>query len=300
MIDILKTNLRLFDGDGGASGAPAAGEGAQAATPAPGQQENNGENTQPATEQTPDRNAEYHEMLAKYKDLDDQRVQDIVKKRLKSAKANETRMNNQMSAIQEAVAPLFARYGVNDGDFSALRNAIDSDTEYWEQAADREGLTVQQYQERQNLIMRQRQFERQAAEYQAHMQAQRQVQAWKEEAEQLKAEYPDFDLETEMADDNFRSLVSVGKNGLPRMSLKAAYQAVHAQELISRAAQQAAQRESERVASTVRANGSRPRESGGAGEGVDNPGKIDVSKLTPKQIREYADRAKRGERITFT
>ena len=300
MIDILKTNLHLFDGDGGASGAPASGEGAQAATPAPSQQDNNGETAQTATEQTPDRNAEYHEMLAKYKDLDDQRVQDIVKKRLKSAKANETRMNNQMSAMQEAVAPLFARYGVNDGDFSALRSAIDSDTEYWEQAADREGLTVQQYQERQNLIMRQRQFERQAAEYQAHMQAQRQVQAWREEAEQLKGEYPEFDLETEMADDNFRSLVSVGKNGLPRMSLKAAYQAVHAQELISRAAQQAAQRESERVASTVRANGSRPRESGGAGEGVDNPGKIDVSKLTPKQMREYAERARRGERITFT
>lgn len=300
MIEIFKTNLHLFDGDGGASGAPAAGEGAQAATPAHSQQDNNGETAQTATEQTPDRNAEYHEMLAKYKDLDDQRVQDIVKKRLKSAKANETRMNNQMSAMQEAVAPLFARYGVNDGDFSALRSAIDSDTEYWEQAADREGLTVQQYQERQNLIMRQRQFERQAAEYQAHMQAQRQVQAWREEAEQLKGEYPEFDLETEMADDNFRSLVSVGKNGLPRMSLKAAYQAVHAQELISRAAQQAAQREAERVASTVRANGSRPRESGGAGEGVDNPGKIDVSKLTPKQMREYAERARRGERITFT
>ena len=300
MIDILKTNLHLFDGDGGASGAPASGEGAQAATPAPSQQENNGETAQTATEQTPDRNAEYHEMLAKYKDLDDQRVQDIVKKRLKSAKANETRMTNHISAIQEAVAPLFARYGINDGDYDALRNAIDSDTEYWEQAADREGLTVQQYQERQNLIMRQRQFERQAAEYQAHMQAQRQVQAWKEEAEQLKGEYPEFDLETEMADDNFRSLVSVGKNGLPRMSLKAAYQAVHAQELISRASQQAAQREAERVASTVRANGSRPRESGGAGEGVDNPGKIDVSKLTPKQMREYAERARRGERITFT
>lgn len=300
MIDILKTNLHLFDGDGGASGAPAGGEGTQAATPAPGQQENNGETAQTATEQTPDRNAEYHEMLAKYKDLDDQRVQDIVKKRLKSSKANETRMNNQMAAMNEAVAPLFARYGINEGDFSALRSAIDSDTEYWEQAADREGLTVQQYQERQNLIMRQRQFQRQAAEYEAHMQAQRQVQAWREEAEQLKGEYPDFDLETEMADDNFRSLVSVGKNGLPRMSLKAAYQAVHAQELISRAAQQAAQRESERVASTVRANGSRPRESGGAGEGVDNPGKVDVNKLTPKQIREYAERARRGERITFT
>lgn len=300
MFEIFKTNLHLFDGDGGASGAPASGEGAQAATPAHSQQDNNGETAQTATEQTPDRNAEYHEMLAKYKDLDDQRVQDIVKKRLKSAKANETRMTNHISAIQEAVAPLFARYGINDGDYDALRNAIDSDTEYWEQAADREGLTVQQYQERQNLIMRQRQFERQAAEYQAHMQAQRQVQAWKEEAEQLKAEYPDFDLETEMADENFRSLVSVGKNGLPRMSLKAAYQAVHAQELISRAAQQAAQRESERVASTVRANGSRPKESGGAGEGAGNPGKVDVSKLTSKQIWEYAERARRGEHITFT
>ena len=300
MIEILKTNLHLFDGDGGASGAPASGEGAQAATPAPSQQDNNGETAQPATEQTPDRNAEYHEMLAKYKDLDDQRVQDIVKKRLKSSKANETRMNNQMAAMNEAVAPLFARYGINEGDFSALRSAIDSDTEYWEMVADREGLTVEQSRERRELLMRQRQFQRQAAEYEAHMQAQRQVQAWREEAEQLKGEYPDFDLETEMADDNFRSLVSVGKNGLPRMSLKAAYQAVHAQELISRAAQQAAQRESERVASTVRANGSRPKESGGAGEGVGNPGKVDVSKLTSKQIWEYAERARRGEHITFT
>lgn len=295
MIDIFKTNLHLFDGEGGASGAPASGEGTQAATPAPSQQDNNGETVQPATEQTPDRNAEYQEMLAKYKDLDDQRVQDIVKKRLKSAKANETRMNNQMSAMQEAVAPLFARYGVNDGDFSALRSAIDSDTEYWEMVADREGLTVEQSRERRELLMRQRQFERQAAEYQAHMQAQRQVQAWKEEAEQLKGEYPDFDLETEMADENFRSLVSVGKNGLPKMSLKTAYQAVHAQELISRAAQQAAQREAERVASTVRANGSRPRESGGAGEGVDNPGKVDVSKLTKSERKAIAQKALRGE-----
>ena len=209
-------------------------------------------------------------------------------------------MNNQMAAMNEAVAPLFARYGINEGDFSALRSAIDSDTEYWEMVADREGLTVEQSRERRELLMRQRQFQRQAAEYEAHMQAQRQVQAWREEAEQLKAEYPDFDLETEMADENFRSLVSVGKNGLPKMSLKTAYQAVHAQELISRASQQAAQREAERVASTVRANGSRPKESGGAGEGVGNPGKVDVSKLTPKQIREYAERAKRGERITFT
>ena len=84
------------------------------------------------------------------------------------------------------------------------------------------------------------------------------------------------------------------------MSLKTAYQAVHAQELISRASQQAAQREAERVASTVRANGSRPKESGGAGEGAGNPGKVDVSKLTSKQIWEYAERARRGEHITFT
>lgn len=299
MFDIFKTNLHLFDGDGGASSAPAAAEGAPAESPATSQQEN-GENTQHATENTPDRNAQYQEMLAKYKDLDDQRVQDIVKKRLKSAKANETRMTNHISAMNEVLAPLFARYGVNDGDFSALKSAIDSDTEYWEQAADREGLTVQQYQERQNLILRQRQFERQAAEYETHMQAQRQVMAWREEAEQLRAEYPEFDLEAEMNDENFRSLVAVGRNGQPRMSLKAAYQAVHAQELISRAAQQAAQREAERVASTVKANGSRPSESGGTGEGVANPGKVDVSKLTPKQMREYADRARRGERITFT
>ena len=47
MIDIFKTNLHLFDGDGGASGAPASGEGAQAATPATSQQDN-GETAQPA------------------------------------------------------------------------------------------------------------------------------------------------------------------------------------------------------------------------------------------------------------
>ena len=54
MLEIFKTNLHLFDGDGSASGAPATGDGAQAATPAPSQQDNNGETTQPATEQTPD------------------------------------------------------------------------------------------------------------------------------------------------------------------------------------------------------------------------------------------------------
>lgn len=295
MFEIFKTNLHLFDADGASSSA----ESAQAETPAPSQQDN-GEITQPATENTPDRDAEYHKFLEQYKDLDDKRVQDIVKKRVKSAKANEARLGNQISAISEAVAPLFARYGLEDGDFGALRQAIDSDTDYWEQAADREGLTVQQYQERQNLLMRQRYYERQATEYEAHLQAQKQVQAWQAEAEELKTEYPDFDLETEMEDENFRSLVAVGRNGQPRMSLKSAYQAVHAQDLISQAAQRAAQQEAERVAATVRANGMRPKEGGGAGESVDNPGKIDVNKLTPKQMQEYAERARRGEHITFT
>ena len=296
MLDIFETNLHLFDGDGGTA---TAGQSAAAESPAVSQQET-GVTAPPATEQTPDRNAEYQKFLAQYKDLDDKRVQDIVKKRLKSSKANESSMNSQLSAISEAVAPLFARYGVSEGDYTSLRAAIDGDTAYWEQVADKEGLTVQQYQERQNLMMRQRQFERQAAEYQAHIKAQQQVQAWQAEAEQLKQEYPEFDLEMEMADDNFRSLVAIGKNGLPRMSLKNAYQAVHAQELITRAAQRAAKQEAERVSATVRANGSRPQESGGIGEGVENPAKVDVNKLTPKQIKEYAERARRGERITFT
>ena len=69
MLDIFETNLHLFDGDGGTA---TAGQSTAAESPAVSQQET-GVTAPPATEQTPDRNAEYQKFLAQYKDLDDKR-----------------------------------------------------------------------------------------------------------------------------------------------------------------------------------------------------------------------------------
>lgn len=128
--------------------------------------------------------------------------------------------------------------------------------------------------------------------------ANEQVAIWKQEAEHIKTLYPDFDLMQEIQNPLFASLIS-SKNQATRLSLKAAYEACHVEEMRQMAARQAAKTAEFNMIHSIRAGAHRPKEAGGGAEAAVAPGKIDIAKLTRTERQALERRAERGERITF-
>lgn len=128
--------------------------------------------------------------------------------------------------------------------------------------------------------------------------ANEQVAIWKQEAEHIKTLYPDFDLMQEIQNPLFASLIS-SKNQATRLSLQAAYEACHVEEMRQMAARQAAKTAEFNMIHSIRAGAHRPKEAGGGAEAAVAPGKIDIAKLTRTERQALERRAERGERITF-
>lgn len=128
--------------------------------------------------------------------------------------------------------------------------------------------------------------------------ANEQVAIWKQEAEHIKTLYPDFDLMQEIQNPLFASLIS-SKNQATRLSLKAAYEACHVEEMRQMAARQAAKTAEFNMIHSIRAGAHRPKEAGGGAQAAVAPAKIDIAKLTRIERQALERRAERGERITF-
>lgn len=295
--------LNLFEGEGGgaASGAtaPAAGEqstgdlsqvvyGKQDGQPqATAPQDTTQQSAADSANQTEERTKAYRDLIqGEYKDLYNQDVQKIVKNRLKGM--DELRQTN--ASQQEIIDRLSAKYGVTE--LSEIAAAIDNDSAMWEQEADKAGMTTEQYMKFQELQRQSQALMRQEQE-RVHMEQQRaQVDAWMKEADQVKQQYPMFDLEAEMGNERFRATLL---SGVPMID---AYRAMHFDELQNMTATTAARQAEAAVAASVRANGSRPVENGTRQQSAFTV-KSDVSKLTRQDRAEIARRVANGESISF-
>lgn len=314
---LMSVSLCLFDGGAGtgaaAAGAPAgdvtpgvnpadAGQGRAKAPKVvygkqvdiPAETNTEGEEIQAAAEGEPTtittsdtlqaKKAEFEKLISgDYKDMFDERVQGIINKRFKSAKqAEET-----VGKMQPLLDILGTKYGVEDGSVESIVKALENDTSFYEEAASAQGLSVEQYKhmqaiERENCMLRQT---REAAERQ--MQAEQTYNRWLQESETMKAQYPQFDFESEITNPDFMRLLSSG------VGVKAAYQATHMDDILGSAMQYTAQTVAKKQADAIRANAARPAENGISGQsGVIV--KNDVSKLTAADRREIAKRAAMG------
>lgn len=302
--------LDLFEGGaagaaGGSAGAtggtaPAAGEqgtgdlskviyGKQESAPAP---ESTGQTTQQsdadsATPTTEERTKAYRDLIqGEYKDLYNEDVQRIVKGRLKGYDD----LKKTSASQQEIIDRLAAKYGVTDlGEIAA---AIDNDSGMWEQEADKAGMTTEQYMQFQQLQRQNASLIREEQARAEQEQRNRKLNEWMQEAEGVRQMYPSFDLEREVSNDRFRSMLL---SGVPMAD---AYRAMHFEEIQNQTAVNAARQAETAVAANVRANGSRPVENGTRTQSAFTV-KSDVSKLNKKDRAEIARRVARGERISF-
>ena len=222
-----------------------------------------------------------------YKDAFSAEVQSIINRRFKETKG----LQEQLGAQQPVLDKLMARYGIQNGDISALDKAIDSDDSLWSQAAEDAGMTVEQYRRIQNMELENMRLKRAQQENIARMMAQRQVEAWNQQAQELKADYAAFDLNAELENPTFKAMLKAGA------SMRNAYEAIHLEEIKAGIARQAGDSREKQVTDNIRARGQRPAEGSGSGSGITYSS--DPGKLTPQQREELARRAERGERISF-
>lgn len=302
---LFKANLSLFDGEGAAQTGSADGtgeannnnavvagqqSGAAIRTDATEKKTDAGSKDEggvPITSNTLDaRRAEYQKLIGEYKDLYEADTQKILNRRFKEFKTLQQK-NDEAKPIMEM---LMGRYGVEDA--AALQEALESDEDYWQQAAYDAGMDVPQYMEFNRLKRENKAFVEAQAEREGMEKANKQLAEWNLQAEAVKQKFPNFNLEEEIQNEDFVRLLG---NHIP---IEHAYKILHFDELMNDQITKTQASAESRVVENIRANGQRPIEAGLNSQNAISS-HVDVSKLNKKQRAEIAKRAARGESITF-
>lgn len=274
-LKLLTAVLNLFDGEGapGAS-SPDAGESMGESVNA----EAGDADQQKAPEKVPFKDLINGEYKAEF--------DEIFKRRLKDHKELQKKVADQ----DNVMSMLMGKYKVDD--LESLTKAIEDDDAMWESAAYEAGMTTEQYKAYQKLERENSRLRQAEQQIEAERQAQQQVAKWQAEAVDLKNQYPDFDLEQELLNDNFRDLLTRGIN------MDAAYKVAHFNDLMNGAVYNAAVSTEKKITDNIRAKGNRPVENGTTSQSAFTI-KSDPTKWTKKDRAEIARRAARGEKITI-
>ena len=238
----------------------------------------------------PDRNAEWQKLITgEYKEQFQRQVQGIIDKRFARYKGMEENAG-KTAALLEKVA---ARYGLDGGDLEAIGQAIDSDRKFLQEQADKAGMTVEQYRTYSQALRENRALRQEAESRQRDAAVQQQIAQWQQQAEQVKQIYPTFDMDTEMRNQNFVSMLKSG------VDMRTAYQSAHFDELMRGGMQYATAAAQAQTARNIQARGQRPME-GAAGGNAAVVTKSDVTKLSKADREEIARQVMRGKKITFS
>lgn len=293
-------DLQLFAEGGDTGGAEATGGNATVAASKGGNDLSNvqygiGEGEQVASvqnesnpQQTVDREAEFEKLIkGDFKEQYDKRVQSTIQSRLRGTKATVAR-DAAFAPVRDMLAQ---KYGVKADDAEAMLRALEADDAFISAEAERMGVDNETARrvmrmERENAALR-RQME-ESARLEA---INKQLRQWHGEAEQVKQVYPSFDLEAELANDEFTALL---KNNV---SMRTAYEVIHNGEIMPAAMQFTAQRVEEKLTKKI-ASGNRVAENG-MGSQSRAVHKSKVSQLSDADINEVIRRVQRGEKIRF-
>ena len=221
-----------------------------------------------------------------YKDVYQENFQQIFDRRFKQVKG----MEAELASHKEVVDMLKSRYGVDD--VAKVKTALAEDTEYWESVAEEHGMTVDQYHAMQKLEQENKELKAMRQREIGQQQFQQQIDAWYQEAAQVKELYPSFDFKTEAQNPQFLSLLKSG------VGVEHAYKMIHFDELTQNAARVAAQTADAQAQAKIRQKASRPSENGTSSKTAVVV-KDNVSNLTRKERAEIARRVARGEKISF-
>lgn len=217
-----------------------------------------------------------------YKDQYTEATQQIINRRFKETET----LRSKVDEYQPLIDMLMTRYDKTD--IKGIMESLDNDNAYWENVADELGMTVEQAKQFQKMKRENEVFQRQREEEINNKKIKSQVDEWVKEGIALKEKYVNFNLESELENQEFVRLL---KANVP---MEHAYKLIHFDEIIANNSLTTERA----VVENIRARGSRPQENGTNAQSAFTV-KDDVSKLTKEDRKKIAERAARGEVITF-
>jgi len=227
--------------------------------------------------------AEFERLIkGDYKEFYEERIKENLSRRFRE----NARIKEQNAQNSEIVELLFDKYNVES--IGELKNAIESDNAYLAAQADKRGISIEDYKYIRRLESENKRYMARERQFNAAAKANEAVEKWYSESMTLKESYPEFDIFSEAKNPSFVSLIKSG------IDLKTAYEAVHHNELVEKAARDA----EKKTTDAIRQRAMRPAENG-ISSGSSAILKNNVSSLSAKEREEIARRAARGEKITF-
>ena len=220
-----------------------------------------------------------------------QRVQQAIQQRFR----NQKDFQKQLDSYSPIMQALGAKYGIDPGDVEGITKKLTDDDSLYAEEASKRGLPVSTYKTLVQLESRNKQLEAQRQQSAEERARQEHFQRLAQQAEELKAQFPDFDLMKEIeSNPRFVRMTAPGVG----MSVQEAYYAIHGQEIQRQSMQYAAQQAGKRIADSVRAGASRPMENGMGNRQPVQMG-VDIEHMDAKTRAEYRRRIKAGEKIDF-
>lgn len=221
-----------------------------------------------------------------YKDEHEAYIKETVGERLKKYKGIE-----EVNATQKALLDVVAnKYGVNtesENYLQELAEKIDADDSYYENYAFEHGISNEEARRRVTMERKATQYDAIQAEKERQEQARQQVMTLRQNAEKTKAQFPQFDLDTEMQNEKFRRLCAVN-NG----DTTSAYMACHWNEIIPATVQMASRQIQSQTAQAVASNKSRPIENG-ISSTAPSVVQQDFRNMSLADLRKYAEEQRR-------
>ncbi len=232
---------------------------------------------------------EFEDLIkGRFKSAFHNKTQGIINERFKNAKETEGKLKTAMDAL----APLFDRYGIEEGDIEGLREAVKSDAGIFAKKALEKGIGSEEYRDAFNADRDRIQKEAEDEAQKKHDAAIQMYQSWKKQEAEIQKSYPAFELKKAFQNEDFRKMAVSGA------SLMNAYRASHFDEIAAGLVAAATKRAAKNAVDSMQGNVRRPYE-GGMNSVGGTVIKKDVSTLTGKDIDNILTAVGRGDKISF-
>ena len=248
------------------------------------------------TKSPEERRKAFGELLrGEYADLTEELMQNAVTEATRRLEASPA-MKGLMQALQE-------KYGTDANDLVALteavRNGAVKDDAYYEKLAMEKGVSTRTARELDKLesqnkhLTEQQQMIQQMERQRAQQARIAELQAgWDREAEQLKAQYPDFNMAEVLANPEVEKMMRSG------VSMTNAYRSAYFDHILKQQQAATARQVEQGVVNRMQQRNARPGENGTRPGGAVQT-KIDLSHMSRKEMEEMEKRVMRGEVITL-
>ena len=203
-------------------------------------------------------------------------------------------MKAKMRSYDPIMQTLGQKYGLDPSDVEGISKRLTDDDSLYAEEANRLGLPVETVKTMKRLEAENKRLTETQQQNAEEAALQQHFAKISQQAEELKADFPGFDLMQELQNPRFARMTAPDVG----ISVRDAYYAIHGEEIQRQSMQYAAQQAGQRIAASVRSGASRPRENG-MGKQVSAPMGVDVQHMDPKARAEYRRRIMAGEDINF-